>query len=154
MNLGGRLPGAAFAFASVAQARYRWLSDRRTHPPASSNPETTDLTGVEQARTRRFGSQASEPIAAVGLEYRRRTLFRVSCLQKLRNFHQFSAQALISNAEVEFEELTRLSLRDEFTPILRFGGLLRLDGGSFLDFQLVEEPRDRDGELQGNAVES
>ena len=49
---------------------------------------------------------------------------RVSCFQKLRDFHQFSAQALISNAEVEFEELTRLSLRDEFTPILRFGGLL------------------------------
>jgi hypothetical protein len=69
MNLGGRLPGAAFAFASVAQARYRWLSDRRTHPPASSDPETTDLTGVEQARNSRFGSQASEPIAAVGLEY-------------------------------------------------------------------------------------
>lgn len=49
-------------------------------------------------------------------------LFRVSCLQKLRDFHQFSAQALISNAEVEFEELTRLSLRNELTPILRFGG--------------------------------
>src|SRR5258705_7883244 len=81
-------------------------------------------------------------------------LFRVSCLQKLRDFHQFSAQALISNAEVEFEELARFSLRDELTPIPRFGGLLRIDGGSFLAFQLVEEPCDRDGELHGNAVES
>src|SRR5262249_35795469 len=60
----------------------------------------------------------------------RRILFRLSCLQKLRDLHYFSAQALISDAEVEFEELTRLPLRDELTPILRFGGLLRLDGRS------------------------
>ena len=81
-------------------------------------------------------------------------LFRVSCLQKLRDFHQLSAQALISDAEVEFEELARLPLRNEFTPILRFGGLLRLGGRPFLAFQFVEEPCDRDRELHGNAVES
>ena len=37
-------------------------------------------------------------------------LFRVSCLQKLRNFHEYSAQALVSDAEVEFKQLARLAL--------------------------------------------
>jgi hypothetical protein len=75
------------------------------------------------------GRTALVPRAGVDMAAKRtcriiRHSVRVSRSQKLRDFHQFSAQALISNAEVEFEELTRLSLRDEFTPILRFGGLL------------------------------
>ena len=35
-------------------------------------------------------------------------------LQQLRDFHQLSAQAFVSDTEVEFEELTRLALGDEF----------------------------------------
>ncbi len=145
-NLPGTPDFCPLVFKTQALTEFvaRDLKERAVHvaSKSSSRPKTdrSCWTRINRSRplcrgTRCFGSQANESISNQKLAsstHRWPSLFRAATLQKLCDLHDLSAKTFISNAEVELEQLTRLPLCNEFTPVLRFGGLLRLGGRPLL----------------------